>query len=412
MSRVVLGLPGPWAEDNREPSDHYTTKIGGLPDWPLPIEALKFNPTLIHCTQCGSKLCLVAQVYAPVSSGTLNIEDRLLLVFGCVTPNCGSSPLSQCCQGVFLGAPERLGTGQQNRLRPFQENWRALRIQKVENESKESSSAATLDKAPSASSPVSVSKTNWWENLSDEDNEDLDLEDLSKAFSEVASLSSEPKKTSSNRNSEGAVKHSLSLIAQTRGVDTDTPVMPCFYIYSQAEPSSKDFSSMCSNHSSLSVKEKEGDVDDHGQEETWEAENYEYDKALNADRTYLKFKKQLDASPEQCFRYAFGGKPLLATAEVDNAGKCGLCGASRHFELQLMPPLIYFLQEEVDDCHKGSLENWNWLTLVVYTCSKSCSNSFDEEKSIHGHGQWFVVEETVLVQFDKPLNECLQRYFS
>ncbi|XP_052479841.1 uncharacterized protein LOC105804285 isoform X2 [Gossypium raimondii] len=352
MSRVVLGLPGPWAEDNREPSDHYTTKIGGLPDWPLPIEALKFNPTLIHCTQCGSKLCLVAQVYAPVSSGTLNIEDRLLLVFACVTPNCGSSPLS----------------------------WRALRIQKVENESK--------------------------------DNEDLDLEDLSKAFSEVTSLSSEPKKISSNRNSEGAVKHSLSLIAQTRGVDTDTPVMPCFYIYSQAEPSSKDFSSMCSNHSSLSVKEKEGDIDDHGQEETWEAENYEYDKALNADRTYLKFKKQLDASPEQCFRYAFGGKPLLATAEVDNAGKCGLCGASRHFELQLMPPLIYFLQEEVDDCHKGSLENWNWLTLVVYTCSKSCSNSFDEEKSIHGHGQWFVVEETVLVQFDKPLNECLQRYFS
>lgn len=93
----------------------------------------------------------------------------------------------------------------------------------MENESKESSSVATLDKAPSASSPVSVSKSKWWENLSDEDNEDLDLEDLSKAFSEVASLSSEPKQTSSNQNSEGAVKHSLSLIAQTRGVDTDTP---------------------------------------------------------------------------------------------------------------------------------------------------------------------------------------------
>ncbi|XP_022774893.1 probable 20S rRNA accumulation protein 4 [Durio zibethinus] len=382
MSEVMLGLPGPWAEDNREPSDHHTTKIGGLPDWPLPIEALKLNPTLIHCTQCGSKLCLVAQVYAPVSSETLKIEERLLLVFGCVTPNCGSSPLS----------------------------WRALRIQKVENDAQESSSTATEDKTPAAASPISVSKMNWWENLSDKDDEDVDLEDLSRAFSKVASLSSQPKKTNTNRNSERAVKHSSPLTAQTRGVDTETPVMPCFYIYSQVEPSSKNFASMCSNYSSLSVKEKEGDVDDHGQEETWEAENYEYDKALNADRTYLKFKKQLDASPEQCFRYAFGGKPLLATAEVGNAGKCRLCGASRHFEMQLMPPLIYFLQEEADACHKGSLENWNWLMLAVYTCSKSCSKSFDKEKSTHG--VWFAVEETVIMQFEKPLNECAQHYFS
>ncbi|XVF17130.1 hypothetical protein REPUB_Repub10bG0092800 [Reevesia pubescens] len=380
MSEVVLGLPGPWAEDNREPSDHYTTKIGGFPDWPLPMDAL--NPTLLDCTQCGSELCLVAQVYAPVSIETLKIEERVLLVFGCVTPNCGSTPLS----------------------------WRALRIQKVENDANESSSAATQDKIPAAASPVSVSKTSWWENLGDEDDEDVDLEDLSKAFSEAASLSSQPKKTNSKQNSESAVKHSSPLTTQTRGVDTDTPVMPCFYIYGQAERSSKDFPSMCSNCSSLSVKEKEGDVDDHGQEETWEAENYEYDKALNADRTYLKFKKQLDASPEQCFRYAFGGKPLLPTAEVVNAGKCRLCGASRHFEMQLMPPLIYFLQEEADACYKGSLENWNWLTLSVYTCSKSCFKSFDKEKS--NHGAWFVVEETVIVQFEKPLNECAHRYFS
>ncbi|CAK7355374.1 unnamed protein product [Dovyalis caffra] len=371
---VLLGMPGPWADDNREPSDFYTSKIGGLPDWPFLSEHLA--PSLLICGACGSKICLIAQVYAPISNGTLNIEDRTVLVFGCIMPNCGNTPLS----------------------------WRALRVQKVDIERE--SSTSTEDVVPSTP-PVSVSKANW---LDDDSDEDFDLEALGKALSEAGTLASHSKKQDVNRRSEPVVKNS-TLVPRT-GVDMETPVVPCFYMYTQ-EPSSKDVvSSICSNYSGLSIKEKQNcDYNDHEMEVEGEQEVYEYDKALSADRTYLKFKKQLDANPDQCFRYLYGGKPLLPTAEVVDPGKCKLCGGFRHFEMQLMPQLISFLLDGADDCQKNVLENWNWMTLVVYTCSKSCSNSYDQEKSTTNG--WIVAEEAVLVQFEKPLHESIHLgYFS
>uniref|UniRef100_A0A2P2J988 Uncharacterized protein MANES_12G143200 n=2 Tax=Rhizophora mucronata TaxID=61149 RepID=A0A2P2J988_RHIMU len=330
---VLLGLPGPWADDNREPSDHYTSKIGGLPDWPFPSEALAAH--LLDCSACGSRLCLVAQVYSPISMGTLKIEDRLVLIFGCLESNCGGRSLS----------------------------WRALRIQKLDNiESIVNSEEMAPTKLPS----ISGSKNSWLEDLDNETDEDMDLDALGKALSEAGMLASCSKKPLKNPQSENTVRPSSP---RTRAPDMDAPVLPCFYIYTQQESSSVDVSSTSSNYSTLSIKEKQGDDDDH-EKETWEEEAYEYDKALTADRTYLKFKKQLDANPFQCFRSLYGGKPLLATKEVEDPGRCKLCGALRQYEMQLMPTVIYFLQEVADDHLKCSLENWNWMTLIVYTCSK------------------------------------------
>lgn len=81
---------------------------------------------------------------------------------------------------------------------------------------------------------------------------------------------------------------------------TFTAVLPCFYIYPILEQFSGGREDVCASYSSLAISKTESASEDN--DEAWEQELYEYDSALGADRTYLKFKKRMDANPEQCFR--------------------------------------------------------------------------------------------------------------
>lgn len=91
MEGVFLGMPGPWAGHMHEAADHYTTKIGGLPDWPIPLPSTSVD--LFKCSACKNDLSLLAQVYAPISKKNLNIEERVIYVFGCLMSECGSTTL-------------------------------------------------------------------------------------------------------------------------------------------------------------------------------------------------------------------------------------------------------------------------------------------------------------------------------
>ncbi|KAL0461150.1 UNVERIFIED_CONTAM: hypothetical protein Slati_0002600 [Sesamum latifolium] len=278
MDGVVLGMPGPWADSNYEAADIYTTKIGGLPDWPFPIVSEK--PELLTCTKCGSNLCLIAQVYAPVSNKSVAIEERIVYVFGCLIPDCES----------LL--------------------WRALRVQK--NSSNEVVQVPT--------STPSISNTNWQKDLwsfdineedGHEDDDDIDLEELGRALSEAASLTSSGERR--NNDAESSRKP-LPRGQPARSIDDKIPVIPCFYIYTQEEKQVKKVASESSKNPLLSIQELENNSEDPSNEETYEEEKYEYDRALNADRTYLKFKKRMDAYPEQCFRATFRCFGLLFLA--------------------------------------------------------------------------------------------------
>ncbi|KAJ4959569.1 hypothetical protein NE237_026680 [Protea cynaroides] len=191
MGGVILGLAGPWAEDYCE-------------DWPIPRESIPSN--LFECGACGSKLCLVAQVYAPILSVTLKIEERIIYIFCCIMPKCKENLLS----------------------------WHDVRVQKSY---KDEESASYKQVTPSTLSFGSISNCNkWWEadlwtcssreNDAGEDKDYIDLEELGRALSESTSLASHFKKQNNGGISESARK--CSPVRQEVGVvHADMPSMVC-----------------------------------------------------------------------------------------------------------------------------------------------------------------------------------------
>ncbi|KAH0455244.1 hypothetical protein IEQ34_015276 [Dendrobium chrysotoxum] len=259
MTGVVLGMPGPWAENFMEKADHYTTKIGGLP------------------------------VYAPIKMPKSNVEERVIYVFGCLTSKCGSSPNKVC-------------------------SWRALRIQKCTSEkllndifqdSIPSKICNGDEKNLCSVNYISVEVDLVSDNGEsiEEEYDDLDFGELARELSEAFSQASHSKKQKGSSILEATTK-SVQSRPTLNDINSGIPAVPCFYIYPQEDQSFGEVTALCANYAALSVKQEDDSSNDQKEEEVWEGEGYEYDKALGADRTFLKFKKRMDAYPEQCFRYA------------------------------------------------------------------------------------------------------------
>ncbi|KAJ8543748.1 hypothetical protein K7X08_025366 [Anisodus acutangulus] len=311
MGGVFLGMPGPWAGHMHEAADHYTTKIGGLPDWPIPL--LSTSVDLLKCSVCKSDLCLLAQVYAPISKKNLNIEERIIYVFVCLMPEYGSATVS----------------------------WRAIRIQKSVNSEGLKSQSDTAVSSPASS--ISDSKKEWKKDIwsfdsleedDDEDDDDIDLAELGRALSEAASMASHSKK---QNHGHDLTSKTSSTVCAAIIIDKTLPVILCFYIYAAEEKFSTKDASVCSKSILSPIKDHENDPDT--REETWE-------------------------------------NNVLDTHIVE----------SRFWLLEML--------EAVSDKEKHALDNWNWMTLIVYTCSQNCSK---DKSSDDG---WIVAEEAVVVQYE------------
>ncbi|KAL5203672.1 hypothetical protein ABZP36_008543 [Zizania latifolia] len=127
--------------------------------------------------------------------------------------------------------------------------------------------------------------------------DEIDLDALAIALEPAATLASNSKKQNKSKRSNAPIK---CPVGKVKAHDPSLPVLPCLYIYYGKEQlRGKDIVGPNSSESVLAKEIAEVSKDE---EEKWEGKSCEYDRALGADRTFLKFKKRLDAYPHQCFR--------------------------------------------------------------------------------------------------------------
>lgn len=105
------------------------------------------------------------------------------------------------------------------------------------------------------------------------------------------------------------------------------------------------------------------------------------------DKTFSRFSKIVSHASDQVIRYERGGQPLWGSSNAqlsdDALSPCERCRGRRIFEVQVMPQIIFLLEQEamasdakpsmsIKDLARRLRDDMDWVTVVVYTCENSC----------------------------------------
>ncbi len=107
-----------------------------------------------------------------------------------------------------------------------------------------------------------------------------------------------------------------------------------------------------------------------------------------------------------------GGLPLWPKKTKPTPGQCLHCGAQQVFEMQILAPLMHFLEEtcgwllddehdctEQIECAMQVLSNWQWLTVAVFSCPHACQASAPST-SVAAGKQCVWHEQTVMLAME------------
>lgn len=317
---VYIGVP---AQEQKSAStwasSPYVSKVGGPP--------ASFDDTPVNagdCNDCGTALCLVAQIYAPLDFA------RSVLIFGCNNAD---------CKHKSSGA------------------WRVLRLQNC------------LDTDPwgenNGKSAVVESDTTV-ATVSNDDFED-DLE----ALLAIRDATVSNRKAEESKPSSGPLKKRSEKMSASSNISSSHDQWKPLLLEVMDEPAKCEDSAtrrIEKKYKHLVVDplhgytfgEKVGDSGEGGKKGGSIAPD-----TLKTNDEMVDFHMRLLRAPRQCVRYGYGTAPLWPDRPNPDftVPKCEWCGEQRQFELQLTPALLSL---------GNDADTMDWSTILVYSCQKSC----------------------------------------
>ncbi|XP_051017854.1 programmed cell death protein 2-like [Acomys russatus] len=337
---VLLGLRDAAVKGSpRGPAAWTASKLGGVPD-SLPAVPAP-GP---RCGRCAQPLALVVQVYCPLQGSPFH---RLLHVFACARPGCGS------------------GGGGESR------SWKVFRSQCLQVPERETWDAQKQGNGLEAE--------HWCEGSHDwgSDSEEPPLPPPTSASGSSshgvrAVDCTEQLRALHLQDPALAVAHP-SASGQGLAVPAEVPQFQPYYICVADEEDYGSSVDLDHAHSLLQeYQQREGVAMEHLLSPGFPSdgdEKYEKTQLKGGDQTFYKFMKRIAACQEQILRYSWSGEPLFltcCTSEVAKVPACSDCGGQRTFEFQLMPALVSMLSS----ANQGLTVEFG--TILVYTCERSC----------------------------------------
>ncbi|KAE8210271.1 hypothetical protein CF327_g5838 [Tilletia walkeri] len=377
---TYIALPdGPVASTDIE--NPLVSRIGGPPSF-LPLRTLPPYPATTRCpnSACAQPMELLVQIFAPREDSPY---DRCLHVWGCARKACNAPRSADQLSEASSSRPSVRVV----RTLTFNPRWaaklakeRARREEKerikAEREQRRQASTATNGKNPfsmqgdDASSSKGSKGMLFGGDSDDEDEDEEDEDDVDEATEQADRLAEELQVKATleeHRRIRADRKHRAQGAPQEGSPDEDDQTWPdpadvlayCppQYLNTIAEPYAQE-----EDEKAADAKAKAAGAFDTGSGGKGGTEGYERQLLSGMTSTFERFVDRVRREPSQVLRYAWDGVPLpyarrLAFGPADptktdtkkkvtqiNPPPCERCGASRTFELQLMPNLINVLK--------------------------------------------------------------------